>query len=315
MPGFDLSRFDQTIEQDFVCSICFGVFFDPVQDKCEHLFCRDCIFGWLEKNDATHLTGRCPLCLDQIAWADMRPASRIVKSLLSNLEIRCKFKEHGCARLVKYDLINDHERDCKFRLLPKGCGATLINSQGLSQDYTTHLKSIVEELTNEVETLKSICEFNQKEIDKLKSCSHALVSLLDTNAPNIERGIGQIELTIKSAARKISARNGTTSTEIMYIYTSHRKFASRDAVTDYVKSLIASRCPKELVQGGQNERMALVVESSAPGASRELGFGVFKVLMQKQVFDLIVRPNLWPPEMHCVVPGHLIRGFQGTRKS
>lgn len=308
MPGYDLSRFDSTIEQDFVCSICLCVFLNPVQDKCEHLFCADCIHDWLTKNDSSNGKGRCPLCQETIVWTEMKPASRIVKNLLSNLKINCKFREYGCIQSIKYDLIADHEKDCKHQLCPKGCGATLNNLQ--DHDCISFLKYTVQELTQDLVTLQTICELNQKEIDELKNISHNSISLLDANVPFIEKGINQIESTIKSAHITINDRKKIKSTEIMYIYTNVKRFSKR-AICDHLKSIL----PAELRQDRKIMEPILRGENLEEFTKDASRFGVFKLIIDKQLFKLIAQPNMWPPHTHCVVPGHLIRGFQGERSN
>ena len=54
--GYDLERFDEDIDDDFICPICLVVLQDPVYfPKCDHTFCRECI------NRSMQLYNQCPL--------------------------------------------------------------------------------------------------------------------------------------------------------------------------------------------------------------------------------------------------------------
>ena len=46
--GYDVTRFtDQPVDGEFLCSICLGVFEDPLQSPCGHVYCSACIKNWL----------------------------------------------------------------------------------------------------------------------------------------------------------------------------------------------------------------------------------------------------------------------------
>jgi len=49
-----LQRID--IKADRQCSICLDTAESPHELKCEHTFCKECINGWLARNNC------CPIC-------------------------------------------------------------------------------------------------------------------------------------------------------------------------------------------------------------------------------------------------------------
>ncbi|XP_074595932.1 E3 ubiquitin-protein ligase NRDP1-like isoform X2 [Brevipalpus obovatus] len=192
MPGLDVSRFDSKVEEDFICSICLGVLLNPVQDKCEHLFCNDCIKEWLEKSDSHSLRGNCPLSQEIIGWFELKPVSRIVRNLLANLSVNCKFRENGCSKSIRYDQLDEHERDCEYQLCSKGCGAVLMN-QSDDHDCIVYLKSIIDTQMENIQVLQDICALNQREIQEKTDQFNKLLTILDTTAPKINQKVTEME--------------------------------------------------------------------------------------------------------------------------
>eukprot|EP00301_Raphidiophrys_heterophryoidea_P010241 c15313_g1_i1.p1 GENE.c15313_g1_i1~~c15313_g1_i1.p1 ORF type:complete len:526 (-),score=136.11 c15313_g1_i1:154-1731(-) len=105
--GFDVDRFT-AVPPDFVCSVCGGVFNNPKQTPCGHLFCHDCISRWL----ASHNT--CPLCNHQpIQTSNItRPAFALI-NLIKALNIRCLYVDKGCANPgLTLEIVAAHEVEC-----------------------------------------------------------------------------------------------------------------------------------------------------------------------------------------------------------
>ncbi|XP_037050084.1 uncharacterized protein LOC119084270 [Bradysia coprophila] len=106
--GYDLRRFVGEIEEEFVCSICRRVLEDPLQSKCEHMFCRECIQDWLSKNAS------CPDCRKKLTIDDMQAPGRIIRNLFNKLIIRCNFEDQGCRKMIMLEYLEDHGENCKF---------------------------------------------------------------------------------------------------------------------------------------------------------------------------------------------------------
>ena len=159
--GYEINRFPQEINKEFICPICQGVLENPQQvitnsnilfynnycrhwfqvsliqsclcpyffnffpkvSECEHAFCKACIDEWLKRQPT------CPVDRKRISPKDLRPVPRILTNLLSNLEIACDNANYGCKTIVKLEKLPEHLRECNHSQTPvqctKGCGITV----------------------------------------------------------------------------------------------------------------------------------------------------------------------------------------------
>ncbi|XP_065556673.1 E3 ubiquitin-protein ligase NRDP1-like isoform X2 [Artemia franciscana] len=123
--GINIDRFIGDVDSNFICSICNDVLEDPLQAPiCEHAFCKICISQWLDTNHS------CPLDREQLIIGDLRPVSRILRSLLARLTLTCNNLIHGCPAIVALEELKTHLLECSFnpkRLVScnSGCGITM----------------------------------------------------------------------------------------------------------------------------------------------------------------------------------------------
>ena len=106
------------------CKICLKVLHDPVQcQNNEHHFCRKCITKHLENSET------CPLCMDQLTLETLRPPSRIVLEIVSQLnKPRCRHVSRGCTENVNVEDVLLHEQTCGYAPVvcsSKGCKETV----------------------------------------------------------------------------------------------------------------------------------------------------------------------------------------------
>ncbi len=74
---------DDILSQNFSCQLCHEILRDPIQcQNYEHYFCRECITRKL-RNSQT-----CPFCADQLTLETLRPPSRIVARVVSQIQER-----------------------------------------------------------------------------------------------------------------------------------------------------------------------------------------------------------------------------------
>jgi E3 ubiquitin-protein ligase NRDP1 len=105
-----VNRFPSQVDVELVCPICLGVLDDPLQVvECEHLFCHSCIQEWITQEPT------CPLDRHIITPAQLYPAPRVVRSLLSKLKITRDNACHGCPIIVRLEGLSYHKKECKFR--------------------------------------------------------------------------------------------------------------------------------------------------------------------------------------------------------
>lgn len=123
--GFEITRFDEEVDEDLLCPICSGVLEEPLQaTQCEHAFCNTCIHDWLERQST------CPIDRGQLAARQLKPVPRILKNLLARLKIRCSNRELGCESVVKLESLSSHLNECEFNpkkptVCDKGCSLTM----------------------------------------------------------------------------------------------------------------------------------------------------------------------------------------------
>ena len=95
---------------NFSCKICSQILYDPVQcENNEDYFCRGCITKRLGNSET------CPFCMDQLTLETLRPAPRIVASVVSQLKKpRCSHVSRGCEENVQVEELLLHEQTCGY---------------------------------------------------------------------------------------------------------------------------------------------------------------------------------------------------------
>lgn len=107
--GFDLNRFQSTVQEEFICPICHDVLQEPVSLRgCEHVFCSKCINDWLQHNKKKI----CPIDRNETDRNQFQTPLRLFCNLLNELLIRCEFNE--CNQLVKLSDLDYHNKCCIY---------------------------------------------------------------------------------------------------------------------------------------------------------------------------------------------------------
>ena len=114
--------------EDLKCPICLNLLWDPIGcNYCKNYFCRGCISHWIETSPQKN----CPKC--KKIYQSIQPFPLLL-SLLSNINITCKFKSHGCIQYLNYDNLEKHEHECLYQeRLCEGCHKNI-----LKKDYESH---------------------------------------------------------------------------------------------------------------------------------------------------------------------------------
>ena len=202
--GYDIERFEGTVNEGLLCSICRDVLEDPLQAPCEHVFCATCIHGWLVHEQI------CPEDRQSLTEADLRPIFRYMRNDLNQLRIRCINFENGCTLVTQLEHIAKHESECGFALMtcpnrlcgaqmerreldahlatcvhrtrgcPKGCGLTILNSE-----IETH--NCVAELRIEMELVRS------ETICKLEEQKHEMKLRLDSQRTHMVQKVAGMQ--------------------------------------------------------------------------------------------------------------------------
>eukprot|EP00899_Mesostigma_viride_P014362 jgi/Mesvir1/22927/Mv19443-RA.3 len=125
----------QPISEDLVCNICTGVLQDPVEGPCEHLACRECLDGWLQRSDDK----TCPTCRQRLMPDTIKQAHRVVRNQLDAMEVTCDNAARGCPAVVALGALRNHLVSCGKAIggCPNdGCDATV-----LREDRENHLQA------------------------------------------------------------------------------------------------------------------------------------------------------------------------------
>ena len=107
--GYELSRFESDVDENFHCSICYNVLKDPRTCKNnDHVFCLDCITEHLGVNSQT-----CPECNEHLSVETLR-RPRAFNKLWSKLKINCDYASQGCLEYISVENLESHVASCGF---------------------------------------------------------------------------------------------------------------------------------------------------------------------------------------------------------
>ena len=107
--GYEDSRFEKDVDENFHCSICYNVLKEPRMCRNnEHIFCLACISEHLRVNSQT-----CPECSEHLSVDTLRRA-RLASNYLSKLKINCDHASRGCAELTCLEDLETHVANCGY---------------------------------------------------------------------------------------------------------------------------------------------------------------------------------------------------------
>ena len=107
--GYEDSRFEKDVDEDFHCSICYNVLKEPRMCRNnEHIFCHACISHHLMVNSQT-----CPECNEHLS-IDMLRRPRVVNNYLSKLKINCDHASRGCPEFICLEQLKTHVATCGY---------------------------------------------------------------------------------------------------------------------------------------------------------------------------------------------------------
>ncbi len=100
---------------------------------CEHAFCNACITQWFAQQQI------CPVDRTVVTLAHLRPVPRIMRNMLSKLQISCENAGFGCTATLRLDQLQSHLKDCEHNpkrpvTCEEGCGYLPY----LSSSHLTH---------------------------------------------------------------------------------------------------------------------------------------------------------------------------------
>ena len=192
--GYEDSRFEKDIDEDFHCSICFNVLKDPRTCKNEHAFCLDCISEHLRVNSET-----CPECKEDLTVATLR-RPRLLNNYLYKLKINCNHASRGCLEYICVKNLESHAGSCGFAPVMcsnENCGM-VINKQEREHHETV------------------VCEYRKEEcldsgklpeaVERLEGRLMELEGTVETNHVEMKRIVGKMEGSLGGMNKKINEK-------------------------------------------------------------------------------------------------------------
>ena len=177
--GYDDSRFEKDVDEEFHCSVCYNVLKEPRMCRNnEHIFCLDCISEHLKVNSET-----CPECNEHLSLDTLRKAPRVLRNYLCKLKINCDHAIRGCPQFICLQELETHVSNCGYA--PVLCSNAECGMEINKQDKDHH------------ET--EVCEYRRV---KCQDCG------------NIQEIIGRFEERIVELDRKVEEARGESKKEV-----------------------------------------------------------------------------------------------------
>ncbi|CAG9335848.1 unnamed protein product [Blepharisma stoltei] len=133
--GYDPSRFESQVPEDFLCGFCEKVVREPSECiNCGTLFCNFCVKekrGAFPCSDISNDSVQCPKCSNKI---DFRKLSRVLCTMINEMKIYCKNSKRGCDVISTLGDIKNHEETCKFKNVKCG-NHKYCNNKGKASDF------------------------------------------------------------------------------------------------------------------------------------------------------------------------------------
>ncbi|RMB90374.1 hypothetical protein DUI87_33260 [Hirundo rustica rustica] len=234
--GYDVARFQGDVDEDLICPICSGVLEEPcsldllirpflpespipmsdpmsyrselsltdhshlgLAPHCEHAFCNACITQWFSQQQT------CPVDRSVVTVAHLRPVPRIMRNMLSKLQITCDNAVFGCTAVVRLDNLMAHLNDCEHNpkrpvTCEQGCGLEMPKDELPNHNCIKHLRSVVQQQQTRIAELeKTSAEHKpqlaeqKRDIQLLKAYMRAIRSV-NPNLQNLEETIEYNEI-------------------------------------------------------------------------------------------------------------------------
>jgi hypothetical protein len=130
--GYEHSRFEKDVDENFHCSICYNVLKEPRMCRNnDHVFCLACISEHLKVNSQT-----CPECNEHLSVDTLR-RPRLVNNYLSKLKINCDYASRGCPEFTCVEDLETHVANCEFAPVfcsNENCGMEINNQERIHHE-------------------------------------------------------------------------------------------------------------------------------------------------------------------------------------
>ncbi len=220
--GYDDSRFQKDIDDNFHCSICYNVLKEPRMCRNnEHIFCLACITRNLNENSET-----CPECNEYLSIDTLRRAPRVVNNYLSELEIKCDFASRGCPEYVRVAALKTHVVSCGFA--PVLCSNEECGMEINKRDKVHHETEVCEyrrvkchDCGQIQKLVAGLVEMNKKTDEKVENIAQEFkkfegvkkeVKYVKDNLSKVNKNMGELKVMMTQILEKLNKREVTEAT-------------------------------------------------------------------------------------------------------
>ncbi len=229
--GYEDSRFEKDVDENFHCSICYNVLKEPRMCRNnEHMFCLACISQHLKVNSQT-----CPECNEHLSVDTLR-RPRVVNNVLSKLKINCDHASRGCPEFTCLEDLKTHVANCGYAPVlcsNAECGME-INKQdkvrhetevceyrkvkchdcGQIQETVGRLEGSLMELNGKVEAVQETVKEMNKEINEKVEAVKKTNERMNEKVMQMNETMNEKVEAVRKMNEKIMDENGQTKMEI-----------------------------------------------------------------------------------------------------
>ena len=264
--GYEDELFQYPVGPSFHCCICTNVIKDPVMCHNEHIFCRACITRHLMNSHT------CPTCMQPLTVETLRQATRGIRNLLSELQIRCKFFDRGCGKFVQLGDLERHVADCGFA--PEVCSNEGCQLEVNKQDLLHHETAVCEQRRVKCHSCNDI----RREMDTVKVNLAAINEKLGKNEKDfnkMDKNFKDNKQNVETVERKLAAKVELVQAQLNKQEESNRRLEAdnieiKKSLNEIMKQLermtqqtshevLAEELKKGIAQGGAEDREPRVV--------------------------------------------------------
>lgn len=119
--GYPVERFTVHPPHEFTCVVCLCVVRNPLECRsCGTLLCEKCVERYKEvrRQQGSRLSPHsdfcCPACREH---SDPRTPSKVLLSIILELEVYCKHRASGCQVKRQLREMKTHEKSCAFKVI------------------------------------------------------------------------------------------------------------------------------------------------------------------------------------------------------
>ena len=200
--GYDDSRFEKDIDENFHCSICYNVLKEPRMCRNnEHIFCLDCISEHLKVNSET-----CPECNEHLSRDTLR-RPRVVNNYLSKLKINCDHANRGCPQFTCLEELETHVSNCGYA--PVLCSNAECGMEINKQDKVHHETEVCEYRSVKCHDCAQIQEIIGRLEGKMVEQDRKMEEGREENKKEFQ----EVRIEVKYVGDKVEAMNEEMKTE------------------------------------------------------------------------------------------------------